>query len=127
MGLGEMLGVKQVKLKLKGDYPKMKDLYEAIKDLDFEAGKPELVRLLADVIAFPELDRNNQVQILGSKNKYYVTRSVQPAGFDKMLKNELLDELTDGWSSLSGGFGKTKKRCMELVDSTVETLYKVGI
>lgn len=127
MGLGEMMGIKQVKLKLKGDYPKMKDLYEAIKDLDFEAGKPKLVNQIADVIAFPELDRNNQVQILGSKNKYYVSRSVQPAGFDKLIENQVLEELSDGWSSMSAAFGKTKKRCMELVDSTVETLYKAGI
>lgn len=127
MGLGEMFGVKQIKLNLKGDYPTMESLYEAIKDLEFEAGKPQLVKQIAYVIAFPQLDRNNQVQILGGKGKYTVTRSVQPAGIGKMIGNMALDEVSNGWSSMSGAFGNTKKRCMELVEKTAETIHKAGI
>lgn len=127
MGFGEMFGVKQVKLNLKGDYPTMESLYEAIKDLDFEAGKPQLVKQIAYVIAFPQLDRNNQVQILGGKGKYTVSRSVQPAGFDKMIGNMALDKVTGGWASVSGAFGDTKKRCMELVGKTAETIHAAGI
>lgn len=127
MGLGEAFGIKQVKLSLKGDYPTMESLYEAIKDLEFEAGRPELVKQIAHVIAFPQLDLNNQVQIIGGSGKYRVTRSVQPAGVEKLVGNMALDKATGGWSSVSGAFGDTKKRCMQLVDSTVETITKAEI
>lgn len=127
MGIGEMLGVKSVKLELKGNYT-FEELFEKIKDVEFEAGKPSLVKNgFAWVIAFPELDRNNQVQILGNKGKYQVTRSVQPAGVDKMLANMALDSLTDGWSSMSGGLGNTKKLCMELVEKTANTINALGL
>ena len=77
MGLGDLFGVRIEKLNLKGSFETIKELYEAIKDVDFEAGKPELVKDgLACVIAFPQLDRNNQVQILGSKGKYSVSSDI---------------------------------------------------
>lgn len=128
MGIGDMFGVKMEKLDLKGDYPEMKDLYEKIKDVDFEAGKPELFKNgFTWVIIFPQIDRNNQVQILGSKNKYYVERSVQPAGAGKMAANIALDKLTNGWSGMSGAFGDAKKLCMERVVKTAETINAMGI
>jgi hypothetical protein len=73
------------------------------------------------------LYRNNQVQILGSKGKYYVERSVQPAGIGKMAMNMALNEISDGWSGMSGAFGGTKKKCMELVTKTAETINSMGI
>ena len=128
MGIGEAFGVKMIKLNLQGDYPEMKDLYERIKDTEFEAGKPELFKNgFAWIIIFPELDRNNQVQILGSKGKYYVERSVQPAGIGNMAMNMALNEISDGWSGMSGAFGGTKKKCMELVTKTAETINSMGI
>lgn len=68
MGLADAFGVRMEKLNLKGDYPTLQDFYEKIKDVEFEAGKPSLVKSgLAYVIAFPQIDRNNQVQILGTR------------------------------------------------------------
>lgn len=127
MGVGEMLGVKVEKLNLKGNYS-MEELYEKIKDVKFEAGQPSLVKNgFAYVIAFPQLDRNNQVQILGAKGNYSVQRSVQPAGVDKMVANMVLDEFTKGLSGISGAFGDTKKKCMELVTKTADTIRDLGI
>ena len=106
MGFSDMLGTKLV---LSKEYT-IQELYECIKDVDFEAGKPELVHHgLADLIVFPQLDRNNQVQISGKKGKFYVVRSPQPAGMDKAAANILLDQVTNGLSGFSGAFGKTKK------------------
>ena len=129
MGLGEMLGVKSAKLNLKGNYPGLEELFEAIKDIKFEAGQPNLVKQgLGKVIVFPELDRNNQVWIQNlGKGKYQVTRSTEVAGLDNMVKNAVLDSLTDGWSSMSGAFGNTKKRCMELVDITAKEIEEAGV
>lgn len=127
MGLGEVLGVKVEKLNLKGNYS-MEELYEKIKDVQFEAGTPSLVKNgFAWVIAFPQLDRNNQVQILGAKGNYSVQRAVQPAGVDKMAANMVLDKFTGGLSGMSGAFGDTKKKCMELVTKTADTINALRI
>jgi hypothetical protein len=128
MGLADAFGVRMEKLNLKGDYPTLQDFYEKIKDVEFEAGKPSLVKSgLAYVIAFPQIDRNNQVQILGDKGKYSVVRSVQPAGVDKFVANMALEHLTDGLTGLSGAFGNSKKLCMEMVTRTAKTISDLGI
>ncbi len=127
MGLADIFGVRVEKLELKGNYS-MEELYERIKDVKFEAGVPSLVKNgFAWVIAFPQLDNNNQVQILGANGKYSVQRSVQPVGVDKMLMNMALDNLTGGLTSLSGAFGDTKKRCMELATKTADTINALGL
>ena len=116
MGLGEMMGVKNVKLELKGNYATLADLLEAMKDIQFEAGVPELT-----------VDRKNQVWITGAKGKFTIMRSAEVAGLGNMAKNAVLDTLTDGWSSMSGAFGNKKKRCMELVDITAKEIKEAGI
>lgn len=128
MGLGEMLGVKIAKLNLKGNYATLEEFYEAIKDIKFEAGQASIVKHgISSVIVFPELDRNNQVWIIGAKGKFQVQRSTEVAGVGNMVKNAVLDELTDGFTSLSGAFGNKKKRCMELVDITAKQIEEAGI
>ena len=129
MGLGEMLGVKVAKLNLKGNYETMEQLYEAIKDIKFEAGTPALVKHgFNQVIVYPEQDRNNQVWIMNvGKAKYQVMRSSEVAGVGNLVKNAVLDDLTDGWSSMSGAFGNKKKRCMELVDITAKQIEEAGV
>ena len=61
------------------------------------------------------------------KGKYQVMRSAEVAGLDNVLKNAVLDELTDGITSLSGVFGNKKKRCMELVDITAKEIEAAGV
>jgi hypothetical protein len=128
MGIADMFGVRVEKLNLKENYPTMKDLYEKIKDVNFEAGVPSLVKHgFTWMIVFPQLDRNNQVQILGVNGKYSVQRSTQPAGVDKMMANFALDKLTNGITGLSGAFGDTKKLCMELATKTAATINALGL
>lgn len=129
MGLGEMLGVKVAKLNLKGNYDSTEQFYEAIKEIKFEAGMPVLVKHgFNQVIVFPEQDRNNQVWIMNAgKGKFQVMRSSEVAGLDNLVKNAILDDLTDGWSSMSGAFGNKKKRCMELVDITAKQIQEAGV
>ena len=128
MGLGEMMGVKNAKLELKGNYATLADLLEAMRDIQFEAGVPELTKHgIGAVIVFPSVDRNNQVWITGAKEKFTIMRSAEVAGLGNMAKNAVLDTLTDGWSSMSGAFGNKKKRCMELVDITAKEIKEAGI
>ena len=128
MGIGEMLGVKNVKLELKGNYATLAELLEAMKGVTFEAGKPELTKHgLGQVIVFPPLDRNNQVWITGAKGKFTIMRSAEVAGLGNLAKNAALDALSDGWTSLSGVIGDKKKHCMELVDITAREIGEAGI
>ena len=128
MGLGEMLGVKSVKLELKGNYASVEDLLEAMKDVKFEAGVPEITKHgFNTLIVFPPLDRNNQVWITGAKGKYTIMRSTEVAGLGNVAKNAALEILTDGWSNLSAAFGDKKKRCMELVEITANEIKAAGI
>lgn len=122
MGLGELLGIKMIKIDTKTKMT-MQELYAKIKDVRFEAGKPLLLSNgFASIIAFPEIDRNNQVQILGDNGKFYVTRSVQPAGIGNFVKNAALEHLTDGLSGMSAAFGSAKKLTMHLAEETAKTI-----
>ena len=123
-----MFGIKLIKLKLNNKYT-TEEFYEKIAGTSFEAGTPELVKYgPVYVIAFPEVDRNNQVQIQANgKGEIYVQRATTPIGLDKQLRNEMLEELTGGLSSMSVLVGKKKKLCMELVDKTAAQLQSMGL
>lgn len=128
MGIGEVLGIKSLKLNLRGSYT-IEELYDKIKDVPFDAGTPALVKNgFAWLIVFPQIDRNNQVQIIPTlKGKFVVQRSPQPAGLGNMAKNMALETLTDGWSNVSGVIGNKKRLCMELTEKTAATLQELGI
>ena len=123
-----MLGIKMIYLKLKGEYS-IEDFYDRIKDENFEAGYPQLVKYgPALVIAFPENDRNNQVQIQRDrKGRFCVFRSTQPIGLDKIAKNMLLEKVTGGLSGMSVLVGNKKKICMEQVEKTAAHIEAMGL
>ncbi len=128
MGLGELLGVKYTELELKGNYATLEDLFEAMKNIKFEAGVPKLTKhAIHSVIVFPPVDRNNQVWITYSKGKFSIMRSAEVAGLGNVAKNSALDALSNGWTSLSNIIGDSKKRCMELVDITIKEISDAGI
>ena len=84
MGLGEMMGVKNIKLELKGNYASLAELLEAMQNVKFEAGIPELTKHgIGSVIVFPPVDRNNQVWITGAKGKFTVMRSAEEHGKER--------------------------------------------
>lgn len=127
MGIGEILGVRTIKISTSSSYS-LEEFFEKIKDTPFDAGKPALVKDgLTYVIAFPQIDRNNQVQIIGNKGLFYVQRSIQPAGIDKMVANMALEKLTDGLTGLSGAFGSAKKKCMELAQNTADIILAMNL
>ena len=123
-----MLGIKMEKLKLKGSYT-IQELYDQIQEEAFEAGHPALVKYgPAYVIAFPEVDRNNQVQILvDRKGNFTVMRANQPIGLDKIVRNEVLEKLTGGLSGASVLMGKKKKLCETLVTKTADHINGMGL
>ena len=111
------MGLMGTKLNLSREYT-IEELFEMIRDVEFEAGRPSMASHgPTKWIVFPQLDRNNQVVIGGSKGKFYAQRSAQPIGLDKAAGNVILSSITGGLSGFSAAFGKTKKRCEQLADS----------
>ncbi len=129
MGLGEMLGVKMIKIEPK-EKMSLEELYEKIKDIQFSAGKPEYIKHgLNYVIAFPPEDRENQVWIITSKDNFIVQRSVAIAGvantFKNMAKAEILDQLSGGITGMVSAFGSPKKACMAHCDEIAEKVKEI--
>ncbi|MBR1486992.1 MAG: hypothetical protein IJ597_07045 [Synergistaceae bacterium] len=121
-----MFGFKIKKVTTKRAYT-IEALYAAIRDHEFSAGKPKLTEHgFANVITFPALDRNNQVWILPAQikkecTKWYVQKQKR-AGVKNMAIDMALDEISGGWSSFSGVFGKTAKRAEQLTEITAQEL-----
>ena len=125
-------GVKIKSFKTKKEYT-IEELYEAIKDKEFTAGKPELTKNgMAYIITFPPLDRNNQIWVMQGQMKKppYSKWSVQKqreAGVGNMVGNMVMDELTNGWNQASSVFGKKSKNTEKLVEITTEELDALGL
>ncbi len=125
-------GFKMRKLETKREYS-IEELYEAIKDKQFTAGEPSLTKNgMQMIITFPPIDRNNQIWVSPAQmkkppyNKFSVTKN-EVAGVGNMLKNAALSKVTDGWSNISGVFGKKAKSAEELVVKTFEELDALGL
>ena len=123
----DALGIRIEKLKVDKNCLTIEDLYDRIKDVYFEAGRPELVRQgTVKMIVFPEIDKKNQVQIMHERHGYFVQRSVQPAGMS-CVKSIISDDVSDEHIGLTCIFSVSKRYCMELVSKTAETINTIGI
>jgi len=127
-----MFGVKLKKLITKKEYT-IEELFEAVKDKTFTAGVPSLTKSgLNFLITFPPLDKNNQIQIYsnsikkGPSTKFTVTKAAE-AGVGNAIKHNFLSDLTGGWSSASGNFGKVNKECEQLVETTFAELQALDL
>ena len=130
IGIADALsgGLKVVEL----DVKKAKDipeLFEEIKDIPFKAGEPFIDKVAGagKVIAFPAIDKNNQVQIWFRRKKFIICRSESPAGTKKFLSSMALDSLTSGLSSLSGSIGSNKELCNSLVEEMAAQLNSMDL
>ena len=106
------LGIKQLKVVLKNDYT-TETLFEAIKDHEFTPGKPKLVKhCFNNIICFPEVDRQNQVQIIPGMTQgvkpgpKWTVMKAEAAGMDNLAKNMAIGALTNGWGNLGSIGGK---------------------
>lgn len=126
------LGIKQIKLVTEKNYT-IESFYEAIKDHEFSAGQPKLVKqALALIIVFPEIDRQNQVQIIrgwfkGDEGNKFTIMKAEAAGMENFAKNVALHAITDGWSSMGSVFGKNSKLCEKQCEEVAEELKKMGL
>ena len=117
------LGFKVKSVTPKRNYT-IEELYEAINDDTFTAGKPELTKNgLAYVITFPALDRQNQVWVMMSlKGDKISIQKSQAAGMGNLAGNLALDTVTDGLFGLGSIMGGNSKRCEQLVETTAKEL-----
>ena len=126
------LGIKQIKVVTQNNYS-IESLYEAIKDHEFSCGQPKLVKqALALIIVVPDVDRQNQCQIVrgwfkGDEGNKFTVMKAEAAGMDNFAKNVALHAVTNGWSSMGSVFGKNSKLCEKQVEEVAEELKKMGI
>ena len=118
MGFGDILGVR---LHFTQDYT-IEEIYEKIKNIPFEAGHPAMVHQGSmTLIVWPQMDRSNQIQILGKNGKFNCLRSAQPAGTSSSSAITL-SALTGGLLNLDSLFGKKRKACEALARKTGEQI-----
>ena len=105
----------------------LESFYEAIKDKQFTAGTPSLVKHgPATIIAFPALDKQNQVQIIkgsfSASSKKWSIQKAEEAGLGNLAANMALDSVTGGIFGWGKIVGTNAKKCEQLVDATAEEL-----
>ncbi|MCR5638472.1 MAG: hypothetical protein K6F97_06490 [Lachnospiraceae bacterium] len=123
-----MLGFKIKYVKTKNVYEDIVSFYNAIKDKNFTAGKPELVKHgFSNVIVFPAIDDRNQVWILDvNKNKFQVSKNAK-AGVANLAATTIIDEITESIAGWSGMVGANAKKAEKLVVSTTQELEMLGL
>ena len=124
-------GFKRAKFETSKAYT-VEELYEAIKDKEFTAGKPQLAKHgMAPVIVFPPLDSNNQIWVIQSQfkapyTKWQVYKS-EEVGLGNAAINQVASDLTGGATRLSGIIGSKAKAIEKLVEATAKELSEMGL
>ena len=130
VGIGDALtgGIKTVELKV-NHAKNLEELYDEIKDVPFRLGAPVIAKGhgVGNVIAYPAIDKNNQVQIWYYRKKFMICRSEFPAGNKNFFMSIALDTLTEGITSISGAVGNNKQICNQLVEEMGEKLNSMDL
>ena len=121
-------GFKLKTVKTKESFENYQQLFDRIKDVDFTAGKPELVKNgFADVIVFPPLDRQNQIWVmLQGKNKIIIQKN-QVVGVADQAINAAFDAVTGGLFSVGSIMGKNSKKIEKLVEATASEIEALNL
>lgn len=127
------LGIKTKTLKTAGAYT-LEELYEKIKDVGFGAGTPSYEKYGPSfIITFPELDRQNQVQIIsnaigGKKpSQKFTIQKAEKLGLGNSFVNDALDKLTGGLFNLGTMVTSNAKRCEEQVEEIYNQINAMGL
>ena len=116
------LGIKQIKVVTQNNY-----------SIECSCGQPKLVKqALALIIVFPEIDRQNQCQIVrgwfkGDEGNKFTVMKAEAAGMDNFAKNVALHAVTNGWSSISKIGGKNCKLVEKQVEDTAKEFNALGL
>jgi hypothetical protein len=111
------------------------ELYEAIKDHEFTPGKPMWVsHMMTHIICFPEVDRQNQVQILpafmagnGKRGTKWNIQKAEAAGAENVAKNVALGIVSNGWANLGSLGGKNSKLCEQQVEAVLKEIQEMDL
>lgn len=111
----------------------MEELYEAIKDQKFDAGKPEYYKDgIIQLIIFPPLDKFNQVRIApaelkkGSFSKFKIKKS-REVGIVNRVEYRVMKKGSHGLVGIFNFAGKNTRRAEEQVKSIYEVLQALGL
>lgn len=124
-----MFGTRVNRLQTRRRYT-LEELFDAIKERNFTAGKPRLTHQgISQVIVFPALDFDNQVRvynaaIVSPSNKFYVQRDEQVGS---ILDDETSENLLGGWADVPRGSTSNTELCEKLAETTCEELGRMGL
>lgn len=129
-----MFGTKVSRLQTRNRYT-IEELFDAIKEARFTAGKPRLTHQgFSQFIVFPALDFDNQVRvynaaIVSPSNKFFVQRDEQVGS---ILDDESADSLLGGWDSRGwnsphGNAVSNAELCEQLAETTCRELGEMGL
>ena len=111
------MGTMGTRLRLSKEYT-IEELFELIKDVEFEAGKPSIANHgPTKWIVFPEISRYNQVVIGGSQGKFYAKCISQPIVVNTLISKRIITGIIKILAGFSGNFEKIKKRYEKLAES----------
>ena len=106
----------------------LEELYDTIKDLEFDAGKPEFYELgLVQIIIFPPLDRYNQVHIVPAQirkppySRFTISKKNE-VGIKNKIENKIMAKGTRGVSSLFSFVGRNVRKAEKQVVNVYEVL-----
>ncbi len=124
-----MLGTKVKRLRTAGSYT-VEELFDAIKEVRFTAGRPRLTHLgLTPLIVFPALDIENQVRVcnvsLRSRSNRFSVQRGECVG--SVVEEAVLDDLADGWLGMGFSLGNAARLCEQLAERTYEELGRLGL
>ena len=130
-------GIKQKNIECSKEYT-MQELFDAIqaKGVEWgEVGEPSLVKQAGSfVIAFPPIDRQNQIWIMSTKMgdkpaaKFTVLLSHNIAGdYGNTAKNIALDTITSGFAGMGSMFGKKAKAGESGVEKVLALVGGLGL
>lgn len=124
-----MFGTKVSRLQTRNRYT-IEELFDAIKEARFTAGKPRLTHQgFSQFIVFPALDFDNQVRvynaaIISPSNKFFVQRDEQVGS---LLDDETAESLLGGWDNPRGSAVSNAELCEQLAETTCRELGEMGL
>ncbi|MBP5684771.1 MAG: hypothetical protein J6X02_05905 [Bacilli bacterium] len=108
----------------------VEELYNILRNYQFSAGVPTLEQEgVNNIIAFPPIDNFNQLRIMPSGGrvgnqftKWIIFKMDHKVGLGNWLKNEVLDDITGGFTSFFSVVGSSASEGYRFVDKLISEI-----
>jgi len=119
--------MKRAILKTQNEYT-IQTFFEKIKDVDFTAGAPSMTKYFKmDMIVFPAIDGENQVQIYFAGPKRFDIMLGSCHDVESFAKSSIMYRLFGVFSRIYVHFNANRKKGIQQVDETAEKLKSLNL